>query len=699
MASLIGKTLKGRYRVDDILGRGGMAEVYKVFDLQRGVPLAMKVLREDLAEDRVFLRRFQREAHNLSKLQHPNIVRFFGLEQEGRTAFILMDYIEGTTLRGLIFDTKGPLPHQQVLEIMQPICSALHYAHQQGIVHCDLKSANIMLDKNGKVYLTDFGIARMTDMATSTMVGIGTPAYMAPELIKGLNPTPQTDIYALGVMLYEMYTGGERPFTGERAAITGTTAERIRWEHLKLNPLPMKLFNHTVSPEIEKIILYCLAKIPSKRYESINKLQQALIKTKNESTNSQANSRDLYGADLKTIEDEVEVKNKFPPNVKNSGYREGSNSDFKLFGGKRKVFLIFLFTIFVGLILVLCKIEAKIFQGSISPRSYETGIGSRETSDHLDEKTTAYQITATENYQATDSASLQITATAEYHLEKILNDCLVVCSSEGELFLQDIKGEYFHDLLVFGDNPSWSPDGKIIVFDNDGYIYSMASDGSNITQLAEGEYPIWSPDGKSIVFTNNDYIYSMDVTGSNNKQLVEGKNPLWSPDGDSIVFVQNWDDIYLIDSQGSNIRKIAEGTNPSWSPNGNQIIFEHYDEIYTIDPNGKNYLKITWLNDSWSLGSLSMSPNGHDITFTSSVFDITNVFIVGKGGSNPRRLTREFVETYSPSWSPEGENILFSDGDSLYISNKFGGDLVKLSANASSIDWSPGCRNGDLSSE
>ena len=271
MATLIGKTLKNRYRVDELLGRGGMAEVYKVYDLQRGVPLAMKVLREDLAEDRVFLRRFQREAQNLAKLQHPNIVRFYGLEQEDRLAFILMEYIEGSTLRGKIFDAHGPLTDREVLEIMEPVCSALSYAHQQGIVHCDLKSANIMIDKAGKVYLTDFGIARMTDMATSTMVGVGTPAYMAPELIRGGDPSPQTDIYALGILLYEMVSGGERPFTGERATITGTTAEKVRWEQVNLDfsgeLLPGKISIHKMD-----VVERCLQKDPGRRFSDMGEL-------------------------------------------------------------------------------------------------------------------------------------------------------------------------------------------------------------------------------------------------------------------------------------------------------------------------------------------------------------------------------------------------------------------------------------------
>ncbi|HAF61151.1 MAG TPA: hypothetical protein DCK95_02365, partial [Anaerolineaceae bacterium] len=271
-----GKLLRNRYRVEAFLGRGGMADVYKVWDTQRGVPLAMKVLRDDLAEDIVFMRRFEREAVNLTRLQHPNIVRCYGLEREGRTAYMLMDYIDGWTLRSEIFDAHGALPLQRIIEVIQPVCSALNYAHQMGMVHCDVKSANIMIHKNGTVYLTDFGIARGMDAATSTMVGIGTPAYMAPELIKGQDPTPQTDIYALGIVLYEMLTGGERPFTGERATITGTTAEKVRWEHLQLDPIPIREINKNVSVNLEKIVATCMQKNKQERFADASEVSKAL---------------------------------------------------------------------------------------------------------------------------------------------------------------------------------------------------------------------------------------------------------------------------------------------------------------------------------------------------------------------------------------------------------------------------------------
>lgn len=163
MNDLIGKTIVKRYRVDSLLGRGGMGDVYKVWDSQRAVFLTMKVLHADLAEDRVFLRRFAREAETLSALQHPHIVRFYGLEQDGQLTFMLMDYVEGTTLRGQIFDTQKPFTVEQVLKIIRPVCSALYYAHKMGRVHCDIKPANIMVKSNGDVLVADFGIARLME--------------------------------------------------------------------------------------------------------------------------------------------------------------------------------------------------------------------------------------------------------------------------------------------------------------------------------------------------------------------------------------------------------------------------------------------------------------------------------------------------------------------------------------------------------
>ena len=277
MYPIIGHKFKGRYRVEAPLGRGGMAEVYKVWDEQRSVFLALKLLRDDLAQDPVFLRRFQREAKALASLQHPHIVRFYGLEKEDLQVFLVMDYIEGATLREHIARAgKNGLPLARVREVLRDVCAALNYAHSQGLLHCDIKAGNILLEKGGKAYLTDFGIARLSDAATATLVGAGTPAYMAPELVRGEEPSPQTDIYALGVVLYEMLTGGERPFTGEQATITGTTAEKVRWEQVNLPPVPPSQYNPKIPPEVEGVVLRCLHKDRRRRFSSALGLLEAL---------------------------------------------------------------------------------------------------------------------------------------------------------------------------------------------------------------------------------------------------------------------------------------------------------------------------------------------------------------------------------------------------------------------------------------
>lgn len=281
MADLSGKVLLNRYRVDEFLGRGGMADVYKVWDSQRATYLAMKILHADLAEDKVFLRRFKREAQTLAKLQHPNIVRFYGLEQDDEIAFILMDYIEGSTLRKEIFRAQSSIPLERVLEIMKPVCSALHYAHQSGVVHADIKPANIMIHNNGIVLVADFGIARATESATATMVGAGTPAYMPPEQARGQVLTPQSDIYSLGIVLYEMLTGGERPFTGERARITGGTTEKIIWEQLNAEPPSMRAHNPGLPAALENVALSMLDKDsayrPATTLDVLNALSQAAV--------------------------------------------------------------------------------------------------------------------------------------------------------------------------------------------------------------------------------------------------------------------------------------------------------------------------------------------------------------------------------------------------------------------------------------
>lgn len=276
---LLGQTLGGRYRFDELLGEGTFARVYQVYDLHRRAYLAAKVLRSDIAQEPAFLERFRREAAVLSQLQHPHIVRYYDIVEEQNFVFILTDHIAGSTLQTLLYERGGePLTPLESLTYLTPLASALHYAHTEGIVHRDLKPANILLDESDRLYVMDFGIARiLSDASTLTMdMSVGTPHYMSPEQILAGTITPATDIYALGVMLYQMYTG-ILPFRGESVDAHGaTTAVRIAYEHLHLPPEPPRQVNPQLSEAVQDVILRCLQKDPAQRYASVSELYDAL---------------------------------------------------------------------------------------------------------------------------------------------------------------------------------------------------------------------------------------------------------------------------------------------------------------------------------------------------------------------------------------------------------------------------------------
>jgi hypothetical protein len=276
-SNLVGTALGQRYQVEALLGRGGMAEVYRVHDMRRGTTLAMKILHEDMAQDMVFLRRFSREAQVLAQLQHPNIVRLFSFERFGRLACIFLEFIDGDTLRGRIFDARAPLPLKEIDFWLRPTCIALHYAHEMSIFHCDIKPANIMATRDGRVVLSDFGIARLAEGTATTMSTPGTPAYMAPEQIVGSKLDARTDIYALGITLYEMATGGERPFSGDTDGAVGSQADRIRWQHLYEKPPSPRLYNKRVSESLEAVIIRAISKHPDDRFQNIPNFYRAFI--------------------------------------------------------------------------------------------------------------------------------------------------------------------------------------------------------------------------------------------------------------------------------------------------------------------------------------------------------------------------------------------------------------------------------------
>jgi hypothetical protein len=278
-ANLIGRTLLNQFRIDSFVASGGMGAVYRVWDMKRNVPLAMKVLHADLAEDPSIFKLFQREAQALEKLAHPNIVPFYGLHQAEGLAFILQLFVDGPSLKDILRDNQGrPLSVEDSLIYLKAVSAALGYAHANGIVHCDIKPGNVMIDRGGVIYLADFGIARFSEgTVTTTFAGAGTPAYMAPEQVRQEPVMPVTDVYALGVMLFELLTG-VRPFRGGGEAgdkAGSTTAERIRYEHLHLPPPDPHYFNPALPSDLKHVLWTAMAKEPHRRYQNTQALYLA----------------------------------------------------------------------------------------------------------------------------------------------------------------------------------------------------------------------------------------------------------------------------------------------------------------------------------------------------------------------------------------------------------------------------------------
>jgi serine/threonine-protein kinase len=261
----------GKYTLEGLVGRGGMAEVYKSRhpDLDREV--AVKVLHPFLTDTPGFVERFRREARAAASLRHPNIVQIYDFDvTENGLYYMVMEYIDGTSFDNYLLRHPPPLSLSQTMDFYRQICGALQVAHEKGVVHRDIKPANIMVDKAERPYLADFGIAQIVGDSRLTQSGMstGTPQYMSPEQVTGGAISPATDIYALGIMLYQLTTG-HLPFEGGNPAT-------IMMNHVTEPPELPHVYAPDISPAIESVILKSLAKEPSDRFEEAAGLWQAL---------------------------------------------------------------------------------------------------------------------------------------------------------------------------------------------------------------------------------------------------------------------------------------------------------------------------------------------------------------------------------------------------------------------------------------
>ncbi|MFY4773840.1 Stk1 family PASTA domain-containing Ser/Thr kinase [Metabacillus sp. RGM 3146] len=264
---LIGKRINGRYRVLEVVGGGGMANVYLAKDMILEREVALKVLRFDFANDEDFIRRFRREAQSATSLAHPNIVSIYDVGEEDSIYYIVMEYVEGTTLKQYI-QQHGPLHPREALNIMEQVVSAIACAHENQIVHRDIKPHNILIDPHGNVKVTDFGIAMALSSTTITHTNsvLGSVHYLSPEQARGGLATKKSDVYSLGIVLFELLTG-RVPFDGESAV-------SIALKHLQSETPSARRWNHNIPQSVENIILKAMAKDPFNRFESAEEMEE-----------------------------------------------------------------------------------------------------------------------------------------------------------------------------------------------------------------------------------------------------------------------------------------------------------------------------------------------------------------------------------------------------------------------------------------
>ena len=263
---MIGRRLSGRYKILEMIGGGGMANVYLAHDIILDRHVAVKVLRPEFSNDDEFIKRFRREAHSTTSLNHPNIVSIYDVGEENDIYFIVMEYVEGKTLKQYIQQNKVILI-EEVIDIMKQLTSAIEHAHQNQIVHRDIKPHNILIDNLGHVKVTDFGIAMALTATSITQTNsvLGSVHYLSPEQARGGMANKKSDIYSLGVVMFELLTG-RLPFSGESAI-------SIALKHLQSETPSPKRWNPDIPQSVENIVLKATVKDPFRRYDSVTEMR------------------------------------------------------------------------------------------------------------------------------------------------------------------------------------------------------------------------------------------------------------------------------------------------------------------------------------------------------------------------------------------------------------------------------------------
>jgi eukaryotic-like serine/threonine-protein kinase len=718
----------GQYIILAPIGSGGMGEVYRARDTRLKRDVAIKVLPQAFVDDPERLARFHREARTLASLNHPSIVTLYGVHEADGIHFLTMELVSGKTLAELIPRHGFPLP--QFLKVAVLLADAISAAHQYGIVHRDLKPANVMVMTEGRIKVLDFGLAKLTlgampspEGESETLTGgeltaqhqvIGTVTYMSPEQAEGQRLDARSDIFSLGVMLYQMATG-EHPFHGDRAISVISSI-------LKDSPQAPSEVNSGLPREFNRIIKRCLAKDPARRYQSAVDLRNDL-----EELQQQVESGETFGAVRPVSDRRVPWRSALVVVVVLSLV-----AGYALFWRARQS----------------RPLESVLLDAQFLKLTSQPGI---EWFPSLspDGKWLVYSGAGAEGRQIyLQSVSGQ--TPLDLSRDPKVNDDQPAFSPDGEhiafrstregggIFVMGRTGEAVKRVTHTGFHPSWSPDGTQLAFTTQnvdlhpqnpeggrGGLWVVTVKTGETQQIYEGDAILasWSPHNHRIAFTHRlgdpprAQIWTIPVTGGNPTTLTSESatnwNPVWSPDGKYVYFSSDrrgsmnlWR--VLVDESSGKSRGEPEPittpapylAQPSLSADGKHIVYTSAlvtanIQQLTLDPSNAVKGEPAWVTTGslrWS--DPDPSPDGNSLVFYSLVHPEGHLYIVHPDGTDMRQLTTDSAIDRIPRWSPDGKWIACLSDRSGHLAiwkvRPDGSDLRELTeVRANYFAWSP----------
>ncbi|MCY3914533.1 MAG: protein kinase [Chloroflexi bacterium] len=658
-ADLIGKTING-YEILSQVGQGGMATVYLARQRSMNRQVALKFLPSVFINDEAYLQRFEREVNIVSQLEHRNIVPVYDFGKYENQPYIAMRYMPAGSVEELLAQGRIPLP--RVASIVEQVASALDYAHQKGILHRDLKPSNILLDDGGGVFITDFGIARILGEgsgAITTQGVVGTPSYMSPEQARAEPLDGRSDVYSLGVMLFELVTG-RRPFESD-------TPYSIAIMHVTMPPPPPRQFEPDISPRLEKVIIRALRKAREERFGSAGELAEALrLSLDGSESLDDGAAPEAEAISASRPAEPVGATTSAPglaPAPAAAATSDTSPAAGALLraqsatGRRRRIIWI---GAAAGSALGCALLAGLVMLGA-------TVYGALSRDEGVAPSVTALEIVS-EMTPATAVASVAKLATTTPIREAAIGPLQLTRAA----FNAAADGTYTVEAITADARPTApAPEIQPVgVRERPTLIPQLASVEGELVYFAKRA----TDDAEEPVFE----IVVLDLTTRETRRFSAGEGsstyPRPSPDGRWIAFQSNRDgdfEIYVTNRYGGQLQRLTENTVwdrlPAWSPDGDWIIYssdtrrdQTLDLYRTRLSNGEKQLVYS---DQWRNSHARYSPDGKHIVFTAgpSVRDAGTweIRLIEPETGASKLLTDNAVRDASPAFSPDGQRIVY----------------------------------------